>query len=313
MAIDHVSSVLGGHLRLRANGGYVIPNEETVFDWEWETLTILDACRYDIFEEVHDFQGEVEKRLSQAPNTKAWFNENFVGADDELLSDVVYITGNPTASSQHINRDRFAHLEEVFRYGWDEDIRTVPPDVMTDVALKLREEYPGKKFVIHYMQPHVPFYAADDYSPEKYTPDYVRREDADVSASEEEIEKIKNASDNLNMFNHPFDCLKSEKASKEEVVNAYRDTLEAGIEEVHRLIKYWDGELVISSDHGNGYGEHGVYGHPPWGKTWSTLEVPWCPVSGKGVETPEEVTSTEIGRETVDTSIDEQLQALGYR
>ncbi|MBN1253996.1 MAG: class I SAM-dependent methyltransferase [Deltaproteobacteria bacterium] len=65
-------------------------------EW-WDTLIILDACRYDCFEEIclPQLTGIFEKRWSPASCTRGWLKAQCYPAD---FSDVVYISANPYAS-----------------------------------------------------------------------------------------------------------------------------------------------------------------------------------------------------------------------
>jgi hypothetical protein len=266
-----------------------------------------------MFAERNPFDVEVEKRISQAPNTGAWFKTNFVGASDNDLKDVVYVSTIPNASSKNIDPSRFAHLEEVFRYGWDDDLRTTPPDVVTAVAIQLHHEYPDKRLVVHYAQPHVPFVGHEEYESEMYTPDYVKYDGADVSANAETLSKINEAPDQMNIYNHPFRGVKKGTVTEEEVWGAYCANLEYVLPHVKELQKYIDGRLCVSADHGNGMGEHGIYGHPPWGFTKTVLEVPWVSIEGGGQDPPEDILNRDFDKSEVNTSVEEQLKHLGYK
>jgi hypothetical protein len=50
-----------------------------VLEEDWDNLVILDACRYDLFKQVNDISGDLQKRQSQASMTAEFLNRNFAG------------------------------------------------------------------------------------------------------------------------------------------------------------------------------------------------------------------------------------------
>ena len=304
---------VSGRFKNRLAGGYMRPSETSVLDYNWDVLAILDACRYDMLAENNPFNADVEKRITQAPNTKAWFETNFVEASDAQLKDIVYVATIPNASSEMIESSRLAHLEDVFRYGWDADLRTTPADIVTAVAVKLHQRYPSKRLVVHYGQPHVPFVGHENYRSELYTPDYVKYADAEVSADSQTIADIESAPEMMNMYNHPFRSLKKGVATEDEVREAYDANLEYVLPHVTELRKYVSGKFCVSADHGNGMGEHGIYGHPPWGFTETVLEVPWVCTAGGGEQPPNHILEMDIDKSEVEASVEQQLEDLGYK
>lgn len=59
---------------------------------DWDTLVILDACRYDMFEEINETEGELEHRYSRGSCTPDFIRENFPEGE---FHDTVYVTANP--------------------------------------------------------------------------------------------------------------------------------------------------------------------------------------------------------------------------
>jgi len=133
-------------------------NEEglDVFERDWDTLCILDACKYDLFEERNTLPGNLEKVVSRSSSTKEFLRANFHGRE---FLDTVYVTGSPML---HRLRDRidtqFHDVINVWQEeGWDETCRTVMPETMADATRKARAEYPNKRLFVHFLQPHYPF------------------------------------------------------------------------------------------------------------------------------------------------------------
>lgn len=274
-------------LQLRLNGIYLEPNKRLHPEYNWDVCAILDACRYDMLQRENTFDSECHEHTSQAPSTGIWFYKNFVTAPDELLEDIVYVSANPQASSRVIDTSRFAHFEEVFKYGWSEDIETVPDDrgtvpadVVTDVAVSLHKQYPGKRMLIHYLQPHNPFVQVDGCVPES--------------------------------VGLAYGGLESGTVSLEDVQTAEYCNTRYVLGEVDRLVDYVNGDVVVTSDHGNGWGEGGIYGHPSWAYAEPTLRVPWIELEGRDQDPPDdlEVPNAEQGG---DYDSEQQLADLGYR
>jgi hypothetical protein len=61
-----------------------------VFEADWDTLLILDACRYDLFERVSDLPGKTTAVRSKGSATEEFLRANF---DGKRLHDTVYVTG----------------------------------------------------------------------------------------------------------------------------------------------------------------------------------------------------------------------------
>ena len=52
-----------------------------VFEEDWDTLIILDGCRYDTFAELNDISGELESRQSQGSTSWEFMEANFHGRE----------------------------------------------------------------------------------------------------------------------------------------------------------------------------------------------------------------------------------------
>ena len=83
---------------------------------------------------------------------------------DGYYDDIIYVSANPRIS--HIRfetefgsfrgADHFFKVVYVGDHGWDKELGTVlPPEIVTKTALRVKEKYPDKRKIIHYLQPHV--------------------------------------------------------------------------------------------------------------------------------------------------------------
>lgn len=143
----------------------------------WDVLIVLNAPRYDYFKAVYSkfFGGDLRAVRSCGSATPEWFYNNFV---DNHYSDVVYISANPYINSKTCTRSyargirrkliQFCAKHHVGRVvdAWmkalDEKTGYITPEKTTIEALKTISRTRGdKRFVIHYIQPHIPFISPD--------------------------------------------------------------------------------------------------------------------------------------------------------
>lgn len=232
-------------------GWNLVPDEIRVMEEEWDYLIILDACRYDYFEGLNFYEGALEKRISLGSNTCEWVENNFTSYYD----DVAYISGNPWVSvtwmeEQLENGAPFPYIDRVWDYGYDMDLYTVPPEKITEAALRGVKKFPGYRMIIHYLQPHYPFI------------NYFDDMEKIVKLSKREGKEI-------------WDLLIDGTIDSEVVQVAYAKNLELILQAIWDLIKRLKGRIVISSDHGNCFGEYGIYGHPGGKHVKPLVEVPW--------------------------------------
>lgn len=251
-----------------------------IFDADWDTCLVLDACRHDLYEEV---RGPTESAISPASVTGTWVPRTF---DAETAAETVYVTGNP--NSRRVADLPWKAFVELWDRGWDSDLETVPPDVVTKYAVAAREAYPSARLVVHYMQPHHPFTPAG-----------------------RALGGTWDSGDSV------WQRLEDGELDTEAVWAAYRANLETALSEVDRLIAALDDERVlITSDHGNAVGEYGMYGHPRGLAIGALRRVPWDVVdSGPRDDT----TDIDISSLTIESTgwdedeLEDRLRSLGYR
>ena len=259
---------------------------------DWDNLLILDACRYDLFENHHTLPGRLEKRLSKASSTVGFLQTNI---HDHDLRDTVYVTANGQVFNFQDELDiQFHDVVPLYADGWDEELGTVPPDVVTDAAIEAQSDYPNKRLLVHFVQPHFPFIGADTEA------DKVRKTDgAD-----------------------PFWLRVSRGAvdmSADELWEAYRLTFEEMLPDVERLMTELNGRTVVTSDDGNMFGEraHPIpireWGHPSGIYTRELVQVPWL-VHESGSRkriVPEEPTTADLKADPA--VVEARLRDLGYK
>lgn len=261
-----------------------------IFEEDWDNLVILDACRYDMFEEQHQLPGRLESRISRASATWEFLQANFA---DQNLEDVVYVTASPML---HRNTDQLkTRLHAVLNVwqeeGWNEDHRTVLPETVTEYAKRAAEEYPNKRLVVHYLQPHYPFLGPTG---QKYL-------DIDTLAIWSELRE-----GNIDI---PDEIL----------WKAFRENLDIVLPHVEELLEDLQGKTVVTADHGQAIGERSFpipareYGHPPGIYMDVLVRVPWL-VHQNGER---RTITSEPPREEYDEidqkTVSDRLEQLGYK
>ncbi len=246
---------------LQIKEGVLGPPEVTkVMEEEWDFLLVLDACRYDMFEEINWIDGKLKKINSAGSSTTWWIKNNF---QDEYPNTVV-ITANPHLSKiglkEKIGRNPFCHIEDVWDYGWDEELKTVPPGVVNEAVSKTIKRFPDKRFIIHYMQPHFPFIGENQIVHSGFENLRKRSLGSDLIKKEEK---------------NPWDDLAEGKVSLDEFMKAYNSNLKLVLRHVEEILPYLEGKIVITSDHGNCIGEYGLHQHPGEFNIKPLREVPW--------------------------------------
>ncbi len=313
---------------------------------KWDYLIVLDACRYDFFERQYGkyLAGKLSKKTSQGGSTPQWRD----GAFPNRYDDIIYITSNPMINaSQEVYGynagDHFGKIVEVWKSGWDQARGTVMPDMVTNVAIKTIADNPGKRCVIHYLQPHAPYVGADLQSKGHASAETFGRglacgeQDSSVPAFKKKMLAwlMKFFKENNLLGNHPEWFLRKwlnipalsplevalRTLGREGLKRAYEANLELVLEQVAVLVEQLSGAIVVTADHGELLGENRCYGHPPKSVNPIQLEVPWLVIEkGKAMpltrETAEEVNSTDEDEgndsEQNDHEVIERLRALGY-
>lgn len=225
-----------------------------VFAEDWDTLVILDACRFDAFAARSELPGRLESRESRGSMTPEWLRANFAGRD---LTDTVYVTAN----SQFAANDGFGATLHAVVSVWGDGVEvgermvgTLPsPEVVTEEALAAAERYPRKRLVVHYIPPHRP---------------YIGPSGAPIDADLKAVEL-------------PGEIRRNPAVTRDLIRAAYLENLDIGLAEARTLIETLPGKTVVSADHGELLGESllpfgpSQYGHPGGIYIEPLVRVPW--------------------------------------
>lgn len=271
-----------------------------VMDEDWDNLIILDACRFDLFKDVCDLKGNLAHRISLGSTSEEFLERNFTGGEH---FDTVYVNANPYVSYLDLNKNTFHAVIDLLDK-WDDELQTVPPEVVAKAATDAHESFPNKRLIVHFMQPHTPFIG-----------DVGREIEAAGWDPDQESGNLEGA----NIWQRLRNQSDSESPGLDTVWKAYEENLEIALEHVHELLLDLDGDSVITSDHGNMVGERlspipskKIYGHPLGVYHPNLVKVPWFRVEGDARRTIEK--EPPVREENIDTSLtEERLEALGYK
>ncbi len=252
--------------------------------WEdnWDICLVLDACRWDLIPELDRSYLTDQSKYSVASSSGEWISKTFGCRDN---SDTAYVTANPYSKTLLDKKDFFL-LDEVWEYGFNDDIRTIPADLVTDQAISAWNSGP-EQLVVHYMQPHHPFV------PKPMDEGLPRQEFGSQP------------------WDNVWHKLRKGDVDREEVWSGYAANLDYVLEHVDTLLENMSGEILITADHGNLLGEWGMYAHPDWVPLPALKRVPWIKTVAEDTGSYEPVHSLIRQDKQIDRS--DQLEALGYK
>jgi len=283
------------------------PFGRNVYDAEWDLLIILDACRVDTLREVADeyhFIDNVDSVWSTGSQSAEWLANTFRQPYQEEIEETTYISGNGFSGTilEHGNRPpanntipidisswsvvdsgTLKSLNEVWRTDSDETYGSVLPEPMTNYTIEEGRYGNAERIITHYTQPHLP-YVGRAY-----------REGREATEVED----------------RGYELLEDGESSREEVYDIYKETLRWVLDDVEELLENIDAEkVVITSDHGEAFGEGKAYGHPEGFPHPVVRKVPWVETSASDQHTRDPDIATDS---SVEKDIKEHLRDLGYR
>lgn len=278
---------------------------QNVLASDWDYLVVLDAARYDVFASVYDeyLEGDLEKRRSVGSATPEWAAKTFTGHHD-----ITYVSGNPfinslgtplnelrwgaSAGYEWTASDHIAEIDDVWQTGWNEELGAVTPGAVSEAA---REHLPADdRLIVHYLQPHAPYIRQgkgrklerikagfEDVRDSNGRHPYLRRIQSIGDRVRRRIEPWLGNSElamRLGMLLelNPATTLDIVQDGIEESLREYYEqNLRLVLEEVAQFVGELDGEVVVTSDHGEAFGEYGVWEHHVETYIPPLVEVPW--------------------------------------
>lgn len=214
---------------------------EPIYEKQWDNLAILDAARYDTYQET--INTNAESRITVESHSKGFIRETFSQGD---WSDTVIITANPFYNEREFKElvgkkpeDVFATIFQTWKTDWNSQNGTVMPEKIIEDVKTAEKLFPDKRKIIHFMQPHHPFIQSDIDDPGF----------GDTKENEKDYEKV-------------WELAAREKIDHNEVIQGYLSNHELMLDPISELEEVLEGSIKITADHGNLLGENGLYGHP---------------------------------------------------
>jgi hypothetical protein len=285
-----------------------LPIGTNVYDREWDVLVVLDTCRYDAFcEIVPEFEylsgSSIDSIRSVGSATAEWSANTFIESYQDEIAQTAYVSSNGTPQwtleekqdqfnsllTDHVDwrmvgPDSFLLFDSIWEYAPREPFAGLTiPMAVTDRAISISRELNPDRLIAHYMPPHAPYRA--------------------------------NAlSENRSLYAHESDPWKALRygTDLDSVWDSYLDELRWGLECVEVLLRNIDAEtVVITADHGDLFGEWGLYSHPSGVPHPKLRRVPWVSTSAENTEnrTPSITAPAQVKS---DRDLEEQLSKLGY-
>jgi hypothetical protein len=219
----------------------------TIFlDEDWDTVIVLDACRFDVFKQVYtEFdnlaEGVLEKGYRNESNTLDFVNSEMTGSYNHTI-----YSAHPGMNTCHDAFDYFAgdHFEEVVDLAssaWSEEVGTVKPE-------EFLEYDDFRNSVLWFMQPHSPYIG--------------------------EI-TVKGAFESGVFEEDGWGYIKTSSGKFQDFCKeGYRYNLLRVLNVVNRIVDSLEGSVLVTSDHGELLGEKNVIGHPRGVEHQKLEEVP---------------------------------------
>jgi hypothetical protein len=261
----------------------------------WDNLIILDACRYDCFEENYEdfLEGELENVESPVDTRKSfattdWCKQTF---EDGIFDEVLYFSSTPRVNSRvsvdgFKASDYFSEIINLWEQEWNPEIGTVLPEDINKSVERRLNIYPAEKTIIHYLQPHCPYITADKPQNVKTNSPEARKNLKNrlmvmVGPKARSLLgpiRFRKLTDKLGFppVDHLQEILRSDSPDK--VRQLYTENLRAALEEVAKLEKELEGNTIVTADHGEYLGEKGYFGHSFVPTEKPVKEVPWFEV-----------------------------------
>ena len=306
------------------------PSGTNIFEKDWDVLVILDTCRVDTLREVANTKpwiDDVGQIRSVGSMSAEWMLNTFTEEYRNTIGETAFVSGNIWShrifneafhthhrheyDSLHrgwpnwspVTTDEFAHYETVLPVA-NQEQQLHPesgaiPQVLTDRAITVARETTFDRLIVHYTLPHLNFIAdALDWDPNE--------------TSMDELMSGLEVTRGLRSEERSYDPARKGDVDRETVYSAYRQNLRLVLEYVEILLQNIDAEnVVISADHGEGFGEQGIWGHPFGWPLAPIKTVPWATTTANDNGTYEPAYD-RLERMPDEAETREHLEQMGY-
>lgn len=275
-----------------------------VYERDWDVLLVLDTCRPDVLAEVAseydflaDYDPEADVLNSVGSRSPEWIDKTFdlESVAGPELENTAYVSANPHTRDVPAFDDLLL-LDEVWKYGWNQNYGVVPPENVTDRAIDVNRTHNPDRLIVHYMQPHSPYRSLVSDHPEWFS--------------------LEVGMDNPNQLPEMiiWERLRTGRISRDKLWAAYRDNLRWVLDSVELLLNNVNADnVVITSDHGEAFGEWWYYGHSSTAPIPVLKRVPWAETTATDHTTYKpNLTPNREAMELTNEEASERLRNLGY-
>jgi hypothetical protein len=273
---------------------------------DWDNLIILDACRYETFKKMGINDGKTMRVVSPASSSGPFIEQSYCGRD---LHDTIYVTGNGHAHK--ISNTTFFNLIKTYKKDKLSQLyESRTPEKVAHIAKDTHKQFPNKRLIIHFMQPHIP------YIGRKAEQLYKKLKKRDIKLKSQEFLRDNGSSE------ENYDAIDFTGAAKQgyisdnELRRLYKENLSIVLSSVNKLVDALNGKSIITADHGELLGERPWlsikkrYGHPHI-VTPKLRLIPWHIINAE--QRRNIVSEPPIGVDFVKPEVTRhQLEALGY-
>lgn len=282
-----------------------------VFERDWDLLIILDTCRVDALQVVADeykflSNNTIYSTTSVGGSTLEWTANTFTDPFKREISNTGLISANgwpkkilhdgyrpddrlpfsliPKQWNTIHESDLGKHIPAWKRgpgRGGESDQPQAGANTVIDLAIRLGRKEKFDRIIAHLIEPHYPYIGA--------------------------IEQDDNTE--ISKFGaYPWQYINSD-GDLERLWDLYLDELRLGLDAVELLLNNFSADRVlITSDHGEAFGEFRTFGH---GSGSLHPKVRWVPVLWTSATDDGSYEPQEFDRN--DVNVGENLKALGYR
>ena len=225
-----------------------------IWEFDWDVLIILDACRYDAFKMKNIVPGELTYYYSVGSSTGEWTKNTFT----EKHPNLTYVSTNP-----HISDFMTPSITGFIPCKihclltgpqWDDKLECVRPDSTFNYIKGMPA--PDGKLILHYIQPHHPFIGKKPIRATGYT--------AWKTGHAAATDTV-------------WDLFAKEAITRQQAWEAYLSNLELVMEYVKKTVElpqFKDKKVMVTADHGNLFGEYGKCCHPAGYEYEELIKVP---------------------------------------
>jgi hypothetical protein len=228
-------------------------------------LIVMDAGRYDTFERLHrrHLNGSLKPSYSHVSSTHEWLTRNLPVLSQNtptIFSSHPFINskGIPVGGlrvTDHLPKEKIIDLWESH---WNQGLGTVQPQEINKV---FSSTDPQDRNILWYIQPHFPWIS-------------------DPTLSRRLIEESDQAGTRLDR--HLADQIERGNLSRDRVRRTYEANLDTVLHSVSKLVDSLADSverIVVTSDHGELLGEHGLCLHRSNLQLPELTTVPWFVIS----------------------------------